>query len=67
MIIRIFCFLIGFGFSVIGGSHIIGYLNLLVAGKSFIEYLLFITGRFECYLFIFGILFMFLSLHYASY
>lgn len=54
MVARIFFFLLGFGLSVIGFTYIIGYLNLLTMGYTFIEYLLFITKRYECIIAIVG-------------
>lgn len=42
-------FLVGFGLTVSGGVTIIAYLNFLPAGISWIEFLLFIRGRIECY------------------
>lgn len=54
----IFFFLTGFGFAVSGGVTIIAYLNLLPVGLSWLEYLLFIRGRPECYLLPIGIIFM---------
>lgn len=51
----IFLFLIGFGFAVSGGVTIIAYMNLLPAGFGWIEYLLFLKTRPECYLFPIGI------------
>lgn len=54
MIVRIFFFLLGFGLSVIGFTYIISYLNLLTMGYTFLEYLLFITKRYECIIAIIG-------------
>lgn len=54
----LFLFLIGFGLAVSGGVTIIAYLNFLPAGITWIEYLLFIKGRPECYLLPAGILIM---------
>lgn len=54
MVARIFFFLLGFGLSVIGFTYIIGYLNLLTMGYSFIEYILFIVKRLECIIAIIG-------------
>ena len=56
MIARIFFFLLGFGLSVIGFTYIIGYLNLLTMGYSFLEYLGFILKRSECIIAIIGFL-----------
>lgn len=62
MIARIFFFLLGFGLSVIGFTYIIGYLNLLTMGYSFIEYLVFIFKRSECVIAIIGFLFITFSI-----
>jgi len=51
----IFLFLLGFGFAVSGGVTMIAYLNLLPAGFSWGDYLLFLKTRPECYLFPIGI------------
>lgn len=56
MIARIFFFLLGFGLSVIGFTYIIGYLNLLTMGYSMIEYLVFISKRYECLMAFIGII-----------
>lgn len=60
--VRVFFFLLGFGFAVIGFSFIILYLNLLTMGYNFINYVNFIIGRSECYFSIIGIIIMFLSI-----
>ena len=59
---RLFFFLIGFGFSVIGFSYIILYLNLFSIGYNLEEYVNFIIRRFECYYSLIGILIMLLSM-----
>ena len=46
--IRLFSFLVGFGFSVIGFIFIISYLNLLSLGYNFLEYVHFIFRSPEC-------------------
>ena len=56
MIVRIFLFLLGFGLSVIGFIYIIGYLNLLTMGYTFLEYLAFIFKRIECIVAVIGFL-----------
>ena len=58
MLARIFFFLIGFGFTVVGNVYIISYLNLLTIGYNFFEYVNFIIRRIECLNFIFGVIFM---------
>ncbi len=60
--VRVFFFLLGFGFTVIGFSFIILYLNLLTMGYNFINYVNFIIRRSECYFSIIGIIIMFLSI-----
>lgn len=54
----VFIFLIGFGLAVSGGVSLIAYLNLLPTGISWLEYLLFIKGRMECYFLPVGLLLM---------
>ena len=56
MIARVFFFLLGFGLSVIGFTYVIGYLNLLTMGYSIIDYLCFISKRYECIMAIIGII-----------
>ena len=56
MIARVFFFLLGFGFSVIGFTYIISYLNLLTMGYTFLEYLSFIFKRCECTIAIIGLI-----------
>ena len=48
MLAKIFLFLIGFGFTVLGFVYIISYLNLLTIGYNFSEYVNFIIRRIEC-------------------
>lgn len=48
MILRIFGFLVGFGFSTIGFVFIISYLNLLSLGYNFLEYVHFICSSPQC-------------------
>ncbi len=55
MFTKIFFFLLGFGFTLIGFMYIILYLNLLSIGYNFLEYVNFIIGRIECYFSIIGI------------
>lgn len=62
MLIRMFFFLVGFGFSVIGFIYIISYLNLLTIGYNFMEYVYFIIGRIECWYAIIGMLILCLSI-----
>lgn len=60
--VRIFFFLIGFGFMVIGFSFIILYLNLTTMGYNFVNYVYFISRRIECYYSIIGLIIMILSM-----
>lgn len=60
--VRIFFFLIGFGFMVIGFSYIILYLNLTTMGYNFVNYVYFISRRVECYYSIIGLIIMILSM-----
>ena len=60
--VRDFFFLMGFGFTVIGFSFIILYLNLTTMGYNFINYVNFISRRIECYYGIIGIIMMILSI-----
>jgi len=59
----IFTFLIGFGLAVSGGVTLIAYMNFLPAGISWLEYLIFIKGRIECYLLPIGFLIMALAIY----
>ena len=62
IMIRVFFFLLGFGFMVIGSSFIILYLNLTTMGYNFFNYVNFISRRFECYFSIIGLIMMILSI-----
>lgn len=56
-------FLIGFGLAVSGGVTIIAYLNFLPAGISWVEYLMYIRSRIECYFLPLGVIFMFIAIY----
>ncbi|MGM8214665.1 hypothetical protein ACLIA0_03720 [Bacillaceae bacterium W0354] len=56
-------FLIGFGFTCVGGVSIIGYLNFLPVGMNIFDFLLFIYKRPECYMLPIGIFFMILGMY----
>nr|WP_246569681.1 hypothetical protein [Lentibacillus saliphilus] len=56
-------FLIGFGLAVSGGVTLIAYMNFLPAGVSWLEYLIFIKDRIECYFLPVGIFLMALALY----
>lgn len=60
--LRVFFFLMGFAFLVIGLTFIILYLNLMTMGYNFINYVNFICGRVECYYSIIGLIIMILSM-----
>ena len=60
--VRVFFFLLGFGFTVIGFSFIILYLNLTTIGYNFYNYVNFIFRRVECYFSVVGIIIMSLSI-----
>ena len=62
IMIRVFFFLLGFGFMVIGSSFIILFLNLTTMGYNFFNYVNFISRRFECYFSIIGLIMMILSI-----
>lgn len=55
-------FIVGIFFSTIGLSYIIIYLNLLVMGFSFIDYLKYIFTRVECLLFFVGYIILMLQI-----
>lgn len=63
MLFRIVCFLIGFGFSVIGFVFIISYLNLMTIGYTFKEYIHFINSNIECLIGPIGLIITFLSIY----
>ena len=62
MLARIFFFLIGFGFTVVGNVYIISYLNLLTIGYNFFDYVNFIIRRIECLYSIIGIIIIIISI-----
>jgi len=59
---KIFLFLSGFGFALIGSLYIVSYLNLLTIGYNFFEYVKFIISRIECWFFLIGLLVIWISL-----
>ena len=63
MLVRVFFFLLGFGFTLIGFLYIITYLNLLTIGYNFSYYVNFIIRRFECYFVLIGLIIMNLSMY----
>lgn len=52
----LFIYILGIIFTSIGFFYIILYLNLFTMGYSFLNYVNFIIRRFECLLFIIGVL-----------
>ena len=56
--VRFFFFLLGFGFTIIGSVYIRICLNLTTIGYNFLEYVNFISRRFECMNFFIGTLLM---------
>ena len=60
---RIFLFLVGFGFTVIGFTFIITYLNLTTMGYTIWDYLRFIMHRVECVLGFIGIILVNIALY----
>jgi len=62
MFIRVFVFVLGFIFSIIGLIYDICYLNLLTLGYNFSFYVKFIFSRVECLLFFIGVFIMLFSL-----
>lgn len=61
MFLRGILLLLGITLTVIGLTNIILYLNLLVNGYTFLEYVNFIIRRIECLNFVFGVIFMIIS------
>lgn len=64
MMFRIFLYIIGFGIAVAGGISTVAYLNYLTIGHTYMDYLLFISTRVECYLLPVGIILIWLSIYY---
>ena len=62
MLVRVFFFLLGFGFTLIGFLYIITYLNLLTIGYNFSYYVNFIIRRIECWYSVIGLLILILSI-----
>jgi len=63
MFLRILMFLIGIFLNVVGIVSIVIYLNLLVNGYSFFEYVNFIIRRIECIGLVLGIILVYLSIY----
>lgn len=58
----VFLFLVGFGMAVTGGVTMIAYMNFLPAGLSWIDYIVFVAGRVECYFLPVGVSLMLITL-----
>lgn len=67
MLFRALFLLVGFTLAVSGGVSTIAYLNLLATGNDFIDYILYITTRFECYLLAVGIFIIWFSIYLPNY
>ena len=63
---RIFFFLLGFGFSLIGFMYMILYFNLFTIGFSILDYLKYIIHRPECIIGMIGFLIIFLVIFYKG-
>ena len=59
---KIFLFILGILFSVVGLIYIISYLNLLSLGYNFLEYGKFICSKIECLVGIVGIIIIFFTI-----
>ncbi|WEG11930.1 hypothetical protein PU629_17640 [Pullulanibacillus sp. KACC 23026] len=66
MIVRVLFLFIGFGLAVAGGVTLIAFLNLLTMGHTAVDYFHFVVHRPESYLFVGGLLLMWLSLYFPS-
>ncbi|MGA9224897.1 MAG: hypothetical protein WB217_00995 [Mesobacillus sp.] len=64
MMYRLILLTIGFSIAVSGGISTIAYLNMIIAGHGFVEYLNFISKRVECYLLPVGIAIIWLSIYW---
>nr|WP_207789289.1 hypothetical protein [Neobacillus terrae] len=64
--IRIFFWMMGFGLAVSGGISTIAYLNIMTAGKNFMEYLVYISDKTECYLLPIGLAIISLSIFFPE-
>ncbi|MCR6095776.1 hypothetical protein HXA31_09780 [Salipaludibacillus agaradhaerens] len=53
---RLLLLIIGFSLAVFGGVSLVAYLNLLTVGFSLQDYILFLIQRVETYMFITGLL-----------
>ena len=62
IMVRVFFFLLGFGFMVIGCGFFFFFFFFLSFGYNFLNYVNFIVRRFECYFSIIGLIMMILSM-----
>ena len=60
---QLIVFMIGFGFTCVGGVSIIGYLNFLPVGMNLTDFFLFIYNRPESYLLPLGLLMLIFSMY----
>ena len=58
--VRMFFFLLGFGFMVIGFTYIITYMNLMSMGYDVLDYLKFIISKVECQFSVIGFIIVFI-------
>ena len=63
MFYKVFMFLTGFIFTVIGFTFIIVYSNFMSMGYSFLEYLKYVCTKFECLIGVIGIILILVSLY----
>lgn len=59
----LFLFFIGFGFTCVGAVSLIGYMNFLPVGMNFIDFLMFVYKRPECYMLPIGVIFIMLAMY----
>ncbi|WP_372508793.1 hypothetical protein [Pseudalkalibacillus decolorationis] len=67
MIFRLFILMVGFSLAVAGGVSLIAFLNLITAGHGFINYLIFVSGRTEFFLFLIGLALIWGSIYLPSF
>lgn len=57
--LRVFFFFVGFSLLVIGFTYFILYLNLFTFGYSLLDYINFIFGKYQTYLYFIGLIIVF--------
>lgn len=67
MLIKVFMFILGFILSSLSLTFLFLYLNILNIGYGFVEFINFIIGKWELYLFFIGIILMVVSLRKGKY